>query len=88
MTVVDAVGGFGGAVLPLVCALVPVAMNSAAPTSGAITMADFHSDARAHNALPVCSPMIRLLTHFPDISILSVVVVNRQKVQSRCKQIP
>jgi hypothetical protein len=87
MTVVDAAGGFGGAVLPLVCALVPVAMNNAAPANGAITIADFQSEVRAHSALPDCSPMIRLLTNYPDVSIPSVVVVNRQKVQSRCNEI-
>jgi hypothetical protein len=86
-TVVDAVGGFGCTVLPLVCACVPEAKNNAVAANGAITIADFQSEARAHIALPVCSPMIRLLTNYADISISSVVVVNRQKVQARCNEI-
>jgi hypothetical protein len=73
-----------------------VARKSAVAANGAITIADFQNEGRVHNAalpaatpavwlLPASSPMIRLFTHYPDISIPSVVVVNRQKVQSRCK---
>ncbi len=44
-TVVDAAGVFGGAVLPLVCALVPVAMNKAVPIKGAATIIGFQREA-------------------------------------------